>query len=132
MTSDREYLSPDGLLRFQVVTGGDGDVHLGFDGYAWHTHADILAAVAGLPEADAVERFVRDLVENRAVIALSRTGGLLTDVWVTDEPASENRYLSPGESVELRYWDGRPWEGASDLSRARSALTTPYWAFSGC
>jgi hypothetical protein len=32
------YESPDGLLRFLVVQDDDGDVSLGFDEYAWHTH----------------------------------------------------------------------------------------------
>src|SRR4051794_30812344 len=107
MSDRREYVSPDGVLRFLVVTEDDGDVVLGLDGYAWHTHADILAALSGLPEAEAVERFVRDLTESRAVIAVSRVGGVLTDAWVTDDPSGEDRHLSPGESVELRYWDGR-------------------------
>ena len=43
MGNTREYISPDGRLRFVVVTGDDGDVALGFDGFAWHTHADMLA-----------------------------------------------------------------------------------------
>ena len=50
MASTRAYDSPDGSLRFLVGTEDDGDVSLGFDGFAWHTHADILAAVAGIPE----------------------------------------------------------------------------------
>jgi hypothetical protein len=110
MSNTREYDSPDGILRLLVVTDDGGDVSLGFDGFAWHTHADILAAVAGLPEGEAIEQFVREVTENRAVIALSRVGGMLTDVWVTDDPASENGDLAPGESVELRYWDGKPWD----------------------
>ena len=112
MVSTRKYISPDGSLRFIVVTEDDGDVALGFDSFSWHTHADMLAAVADIPETEAVERFVQDVLGNRAIIAVSRVGGEIRDVWVSDDPTSEHRYLSEGESVELRYWDGREWSGA--------------------
>jgi hypothetical protein len=111
MAKVREHLSPDGLLRFRVVVGDDGDVSLGFDGYAWHTHADVLSATSGLPQPEAVERYVRDLLEDRAVVALSRVGGAVAEAWVTDCPESESRHASPGEVVDLRYWSGRPWGG---------------------
>jgi hypothetical protein len=112
MANTREYVSPGGGLRFLVVTGDDGDIALGFDGFPWHTHADMLAAVTGLPESDAVEQFLRDLLGSRAVIAVLRVGGKIKDVWVTDDPGSESRDLSEGESVELRLWDGRKWPRA--------------------
>jgi hypothetical protein len=118
MASTREYVSPDGSLRFMIVSDDDGDVTLGFAGFAWHTHADILAAVTGRSEAEAVERFVQDVLGNQAVIALSRIGGEVRDVWVTERPASESRYLSEGESVELRYWDGRKWAGPESVAAA--------------
>lgn len=107
--STREYISPDASLRFIIVTADDGDVSLGFDGFAWHTHGDILASLNGSSESEAVDRFVDDLVSNRTVIAVSRIGGELRDVWVADDPTSEFRYLSEGESIELRYWDGKKW-----------------------
>jgi hypothetical protein len=109
MVNTREHVSPDGLLRFIVVTQDNGDVELGFDGFAWHTHADILSAVARVSEAEAIEQFISDLLCNRLVIALSRVGNVVKDVWVTDNPVSETRYLSDGESVELRYWNGDAW-----------------------
>src|SRR5437764_8577182 len=109
MTSTQEYLSPDGSLRLVVMTEDDGDITLGFAGFAWHTHADVLAAFAGRSESEAVERFVHAVVGNQAVIAVSRIRGEVQDVWVSVDPASETRYLSEGESVELRYWDGRKW-----------------------
>jgi hypothetical protein len=109
-----KHVSPDGLLRFSVITGNDGDVTLGFDGFPWHTHADILAATTGLPQAEAVRRFVGDLVRGRSVIVLWSVGGELRDVWVSDDPARDAGYASsasaqPGESVLLCYWDGRAW-----------------------
>jgi len=66
-----EHVSPDGRLWFRVVTGDDGDVTLGFVGFPWHTHADILAATTGLPRAEAVRRFVSDLLSGVSAVALS-------------------------------------------------------------
>ncbi len=110
MSSARDYVSPDGRLRFTVHSDADGDVTLGFEVFPWHTHADLLAG-AGATESDAVEQFVQELLGNRSVIAISRIGGEVRDVWITYDPASESRYLSEGESVELRYWDGSTWSG---------------------
>jgi len=115
MVTTREYVSPDGSLRLLVVSEDEGEVTLGFAGFSWHIHADILATVTGGSEAGAGERFVQDLLGNQAVIAVSRIRGEVQDVWVSDRPASESRYLSEGESVELRYWDGRKWAGTEPV-----------------
>jgi hypothetical protein len=104
-----EHVNSDGRLRFLVVTDNDGDVSLGFDGFPWHTHADILAATTGLTESEAVRRFVDDLVSGRSVIVLWSVGEELRDVWVSDDPIRDAAYPLPGESVMLRYWDGRAW-----------------------
>ena len=104
-----EHISPDGILRF-VIERDDTDVSLGFAGHAWHTHADILAASSGAPEGEAVARFVGDLLNDRSVIAVSRVGVVVQDVWITDDPASELRCKPQGEEIEFRYWSGRPWQ----------------------
>ena len=110
-----EHVTPDGQLRFRVVTEDDGDVTLGFDGFPWHTHADILAATTGLPHDEAVRQFVNDLVGGLSVIVLWWVAGEMRDVWVSDDPAKDAGYASTayaeaGESVTLRYWDGRAWQ----------------------
>jgi hypothetical protein len=115
VATTREYVSPDGSLRFLIVSEDEGEVTLGFAGFSWHTHADVLAAVTGRSEAAAVERFVQEVLGNRAVIAVSRIRGEVQDVWVSDRPASESRFLCEGESVELRYWDGRKWPGTEPI-----------------
>ena len=109
MNPEAEHISPDGLLRFIIAQDND-DVSLGFAGYAWHTHADLLAASFGLPEREAIERFVADLITDRSVIAVSRVGGVIQDVWITDDPASELRYKPEDEEIEFRYWHGQPWQ----------------------
>ena len=109
MSSEAEYISPDGLLRFIVERDDDG-VNLGFAGYEWHTHADVLAGTFGVSERGAIARFVEDLLGDRSVIALSRVGGVIRDVWVTDDPASELRHKPEGEEIEFRHWSGRAWQ----------------------
>jgi len=104
-----EYVSPDGQLKF-LVTCPDGDWTIGFAGFPWHTHGSILASLSGLDEITAIERYVADLTGNISVIFLRRTSGVLTDVWITDDPAdklrSHKRYGLPDETIAFRLWDG--------------------------
>jgi|ERR671916_2069596 hypothetical protein len=106
-----EYVSPDDLLRF-VVERDEQDITLGFEGFPWHTHADMLAAACGTSEALAVDRFVGDLLSDRCIIVVSRTGGTIRDVWITTDPRSDLRYGSDDEVLEFRYWSGAPWKAA--------------------
>jgi hypothetical protein len=80
MKTRESYTSPDGALKLFVVRE-DGDITLDFDGYSWHTHGDVLVGEYQLrgetdlmPEA-AIRRFVTDILENRAILALSRVQG---------------------------------------------------------
>ncbi len=107
--TNAEYVSPDGVFRFLVQTADDGVVCLGFDGFLWHRHPYELSTDGELSEQEAVERYVRHLIENRAVIAVSRVGGKVVDVRITEDPASETLHLPPGMSVELRFWNGTSW-----------------------
>jgi len=111
MSIEAEYISPDGLLRF-IVERDDDDVSLGFAGYEWHTHADLLAGSFGVAEQDAIRRFVEDLHRDRSVIAVSRVREVIQDVWVTDDPASELTDKPEEEEIELRYWSGAPWQAS--------------------
>ena len=107
------YKSPDGIITL-VVSREDGDIIIGFDGFAWHTHGDLLAATfafagdTGLTPESAAQRFVQDVITNCVIIALSRVGSAIQDAWVTDDCEVERRYQQPGEQLEFRYWDGTP------------------------
>jgi hypothetical protein len=107
----KEYRSPDGFLTL-VVRDEGGEISVGFEGFAWHTHGDILAAsysfagVPGLTPESASQRFVEDIVSNRAIVAVLRSGNAVSDVWITDDPAGERRYQQPDEELEFRFWDG--------------------------
>ncbi|THD46893.1 MAG: hypothetical protein E8A46_25400 [Bradyrhizobium sp.] len=102
-----EYVSPDGQLRFLVACP---DWTIGFEGFPSHTHGSLLAAGSGQDEISAIKRFVADLTGNISVIVLTRRSGVLTDVWITDDPATAlsnyKRYGWPDETIEFRRWDG--------------------------
>ena len=111
MRRSREYVSPEGQLRF-VVDYDEKDVSLGFEGFPWHTHADLLASEFGISEELAVERFVRDLLSDRSILAVSRIEGTIRDVWIIADPQSDLLYNSDNEVLEFRYWSGGQWKGA--------------------
>ena len=111
MKRRREYVSPDNQLRF-VVDYDERDVSLGFEGFPWHTHADLLASEFGTSEELAVDRFVSDLLSARSILAVSRIGGTIRDVWITADPLSDLRHKCDEEVLEFRYWSGGQWKGA--------------------
>jgi hypothetical protein len=107
----RAYVTTDGRFRF-VVGHDDKDVSLGFEGFPWHTHADVLASAFGMSEERAVNRFVSDLLSDRCVIAVSRIGGTVRDVWITTDPQTDLRHKSDCEHLEFQYWSGARWKTA--------------------
>jgi hypothetical protein len=115
MQHDRQttqrHVSPDQALTLLVVHQND-DVSIGFEGYPWHTHADILGRLSGLPADDAVSRFVEAVTSNQAVIAIRRVNGVVLDIWVADDPLTPPDFRSAmdtgsdGEVITYRYWNG--------------------------
>jgi hypothetical protein len=101
-----EHRTPDGLLRFLVTRGDDGDIALGFDGYPWHTHGDILASLLGVPIDAAVRQYVDALLTGRRLIAIARVDGAIRDVAVADSPEPD-KYKPANETIEFRYWGAR-------------------------
>ena len=101
-----EQCSPDGWLRLIVTRDDDGDIVIGFDGFPWLTHGDILASLSGLPEKEAVRRFVDRVVGGGQVIAVSRVNGEVREIWPTDDQSGEYKYKPADESLEFRHWSG--------------------------
>ncbi|WP_165253312.1 hypothetical protein [Paludisphaera soli] len=107
-----EYVGPDGALRFQVTRDpASGETILGFAGYCWHTHPELLAAGYGLPEPEAVRKSIDDLLADRLVIGIFRQHGEVSDVAIEDDPGHGYEWMEPWESIEYRYWSGKTWEG---------------------
>ena len=111
MKPTKEYVSPDNQLRF-VVDYEEQDVSLGFEGFPWHTHVDVLASELGTSEELAVRKFVRDLLSDRSIIVVSRIGGTIRDVWITADPTTDLLYKPDNEVLEFRYWSGEQWKPA--------------------
>lgn len=111
MSSSRtsRYVSPDGSLTFVVTGDESGGVSLGFEGYPWHTHADLLAETQGTTREHAVIQFVDDVLMSRAVIAIATRNGCVADVWISDDPWKSDPYRPTDEIVTFRLWDARPW-----------------------
>ena len=111
---EQEHTSPDMQLRL-LVTAPDGDVTIGFANCPTHTHGSILAELTQCDEATAVERFVSDIVESKAVIAVWRIEGRLRDVWLPEHEGHKLRdvvanlriFGESGETVEFRLWNGK-------------------------
>lgn len=61
-----EHVSPDGLLSLYVIKSDDGDITIGFVGYPWHTHGDILD---GTSVPVAIRGFVDSLIRDEMIIA---------------------------------------------------------------
>jgi hypothetical protein len=101
-----QHVSPDGQLRLIVTRDMNGDTSLGFDGFTWHTHGDILSRIQGVPEDAAVRQFITDLLDGRSTIAISRVGQTIQDVWITDDVQSELKYKPADEVIEFRNWRG--------------------------
>jgi hypothetical protein len=105
--------SPDRQLTL-LVDVTDNDWTIGFDGFAWHTHGDILHAWGcdGPPEA-ATRQFVDEILASRREICVYRVDGRMSDASVPglydDRPLQTHfaKYAPPNETMEIRYWDGR-------------------------
>jgi hypothetical protein len=89
-----------------VIRTPDGDITMGFEGYSWHPHRDVVNAFSSDSPEVATARFVDDLISSRSIIAISTIAGTIRDVWITDDPAEELKYWDQSKTVEFRLWDG--------------------------
>lgn len=112
-----EYRSRDGVLRLLVIREND-DVTIGFDGYPWHTHGDVIAGeleLLGEPKCapeEAAKRLVEDVLSGRIGIGIVRRQGQIQDVLATYLLKTDDPYRPPEEELELRRWDGTPWDAS--------------------
>lgn len=109
---ERHISSDRQLILIVDCTAGDWTV--GFEGFPYHTHGDILAQTryTGTPGV-AARLFVTDILESRCPIVIWSVNGKIRDLGVPEEfnrnelEADLKKYGFPGETFEVRYWDGR-------------------------
>jgi hypothetical protein len=102
-----EHCTPDGLFRFVVERGDDGDISLGFDGFPARTHGDILPSLSGLPIPEAIRDYIDRLLSGGSLIGIATVSGKIRDVWVTEHPGPD-KHKPEDATMQLRYWDDRP------------------------
>jgi hypothetical protein len=109
-----QHLSPDRELNLVVDLTND-DWTIGFEGYPYHTHADLLSSSGyhGRPK-EAVRDFVDDILASRRAIVIWRVNGRIRDCDVPEEVDWKRlddglaKYGVPGETFEVRFWNGQP------------------------
>ena len=105
-SADRFVVSDDGLLALSVYEDTDGESLIGFHGYEWRLQASSLVEDEAQLE-DAIDAYFRNVVEDRAMIAVLSEHGEIVDVWVTESPGDDQEYVRPGETLSFRTWSGR-------------------------
>lgn len=112
MEIPERHTSPDDSMVL-IVESVDNDFTIGFEGFSWHTHGDILDAwgYQGSPETR-TQSFINDVLESRRAIAIVKVDGIVCDICIPedlfDRPLSTyfNKYAPPNETTEFRYWNG--------------------------
>lgn len=108
-----QHVSPDGLLTMNVQRQGS-DTCLGFESFAWSTSSEFLASNWNVSPEAAVDRFLSELLTNRAIIAVAYANARIRDVWITHRPAAELKYKRHEETLEFRHWNGAAWGGPAE------------------
>lgn len=105
---DEEFfqVSPDGALAISVRNDVDGEKLIGFHGFEWQVQVSSLSEEQGKETAAALDDFVKNILDDRSIIAVLRKHGEIVDVWVTDDPESDREFLQPGEELAFRNWSG--------------------------
>lgn len=101
----RTAVSPDGELTLELYEADD--FYLGFKNQAWHTHGDLLVPEYGASPEEAAIAFFDSILADGQPICVSRGTGREVELWITDDPASEFRYVEDGEVLFIRFWSGK-------------------------
>jgi hypothetical protein len=105
----RKETSPDGLLTLVIEKLENDDYLLGFEDYAWHTHGDLLIGEFGITDTTpelTVQSFLNQIIQDKIPFVVSYFNNEIKDIWITDDPASEYKYIQPGEKIVIRNWSG--------------------------
>lgn len=78
--------------------------------WPWHTHGEFLVDKYGGTPESAARDFVHEVLCSKRVIVVSRYGGVIRHVCVTNDPdADELMHAPPDKTVEKRFWNGSPY-----------------------
>ncbi|MGI8436873.1 MAG: hypothetical protein ACR2NX_08205 [Chthoniobacterales bacterium] len=102
------YATPDAGLTL-LVQRDDDDITIGFEGFPWHTHADIIADLRRQKDPEsALQVYLDDLFHDRLPIVLVKKAGVLTEPFIPDFPSEpiDTSHSQPEETYEVRFWSG--------------------------
>jgi hypothetical protein len=106
MDIKQKYISCDSRLKLLVGKDGD-DWIVGFENSEWHTHGDLLVPEYGDSPAIAAEHFIKAILEDREIIAISEFPNKPSIISITDDPESERKHKLPEETLTIRTWSGK-------------------------
>jgi len=107
MDLKQKYVSDDGRLTLIVYQKGD-DWIIGFDGSEWHTHGDLLIPEYGHSPTIAIENFIKSILEDQELIAISEFPDKPPYISVIDDPELVRKYKLPEETLIFRTWSEKP------------------------
>ncbi len=67
--NEERHTSPDGKLTLFVGRLAEDDFIIGFEGFSWHTHPDLLGGSARAQD------FIEKILSNELVVAVARREG---------------------------------------------------------
>jgi hypothetical protein len=101
-----KHISSDGHLTLLVYQNSD-DWIIGFDGFEWHIHGNLLMPEYGDSPAIAAKNFMKAILEDREFIAISEFIDKPSIISIIDDPESERKYKLPEETLTIRTWSGK-------------------------
>ena len=102
------FESPDGELVLIEEKEGE-DLMLGFEGYPWHIHSDMLIPVYGTTPEEVIRHFRDSILSDKEVIEIRKEGEKVIDIFVNSNPEQEDKHQPKEETKLLRYWSGKEY-----------------------
>ncbi len=101
------FTSPDGKLALRITPDVEGETMVSFHGFEWAIAGSQLAEHLSLDTDVAIDSYVKSIMSDEQIIAVSIVEGEMTDAWITEFPQSDLEYCTDGESLLFRRWSGQ-------------------------